>query len=54
MNTVTWEYATTYLKGEEIVWVLFEKELQKVNQNKFGVESVIKRKGDRLYVKGKD
>ena len=30
---------------------LFKKELQKTNQKEFGVEKVIKRKGDKLYVK---
>ena len=28
-----------------------KKELQKTNQEKFRVEKVIKRKGDKLYVK---
>ena len=32
---------------------LFKKELQKTNQKEFGVEKVIKRKGDKLYVKQK-
>ena len=32
---------------------IFKKELQKTNQKEFGVEKVIKRKGDKLYVKQK-
>ena len=39
------------LKGEEIVGVFYEKELQKINQKGFIVEKVIKRKYNKLYVK---
>ena len=39
------------LKGEEIVGVFYEKELQKINQKEFIVEKVIKRKYNKLYVK---
>ena len=39
------------LKGEEIVRAFNEKELQKTNQKEFRVEKVIKRKGNKLYVK---
>ena len=42
------------LKGKEIVGTFYEKELQKANQKDFRVEKVIKRKGDKLYVKWKD
>ena len=38
------------LKGKEIVG-MFDKKLQKTNQNEFRVEKVIKRKGDKLYAK---
>ena len=41
------------LKGEEIVGKFYEKELQELNQKEFRVEKVIKRKGDKLYVKWK-
>ena len=41
------------LKGEEIVESFYEKELQKTNQVEFRVEKVLKRKGDKLYVKWK-
>ena len=30
---------------------MFDKKLQKTNQNEFRVEKVIKRKGDKLYAK---
>ena len=32
---------------------LYEKELQKTNQQEFSIEKVIKKKGDKLYVKWK-
>ena len=52
-NTVLWTYVISDLKGEEIVGTFYEKELQKTNQKEFRVEKVIKRKGDKLYVKWK-
>ena len=33
--------------------MFYEKELQKANQSELRVEKVIKRKGDKLYVKWK-
>ena len=39
--------------GKEIVGTFYKKELQKVNQKEFKVEKVIKRKGDKIYVKWK-
>ena len=33
--------------------MFYEKELQKTNQAECAVEKIIKRKGDKLYVKGK-
>ena len=50
-NTVPWTYATNDLNGEEIIGKFYEKELQKTNQQEFRIEKVIKRKGDKLYVK---
>ena len=32
---------------------LYEKELQETNQEKFRIEEVLKRQGDKLYVKWK-
>ena len=43
-NNVTWTYVIEDLNGEEIVGMLYEKELQKTNQVKFRVEKVIKEK----------
>ena len=39
------------LNGEEIVGRFFEKEFQKKSQKEFRVEKLIKRKGDKLYIK---
>ena len=52
-NTVPWTYVISDLKGEEIVGTFFQKELQKTNQQEFRIEKVIKKKGDKLYVKWK-
>ena len=52
-NTVPWTYVISDLKGEEIIRTFYEKELQKTNQKEFRVEKVIKRKGNKLYVKWK-
>ena len=39
---------------DEIIGTFYKKELQKTNQQEFRIEKVIKRKGDKLYVKWKD
>ena len=52
-NTVPWTYVINDLNGEEITGSFYEKELQKTNQKEFRIEKVIKRKGDKLYVKWK-
>ena len=39
--------------GEEVFGMFYEKRSQKTNQKKFKVEKVVKRKGDKLYIKGK-
>ena len=50
-NTVPRTFAISDLKGEEIVGTFYKKELQKTNQEEFKVEKVIKKKGNKLYVK---
>ena len=50
-NIVPWSYVIDDLNGEEIIGTFHEKELQKNNQKEFRIEKVIKRKGDKLYVK---
>ena len=53
-DTVTWIYVINYLNGEEIAGTFYKKELQKIkNQTEFIVEKVIKKKGDKPYVKWK-
>ena len=52
-NTVPWTYIINHLNGEEIAETYYEKELQKINQQEFRIEKVIKKKGDKLYVKWK-
>ena len=52
-NTVPWTYVISDLKGEEIIGTFYEKELQKTNEKEFRAEKVIKRKGDKLYIKWK-
>ena len=53
-NTVPWTYVTDDLNGEEIIGTFYEKELQKIDQQEFRIEKVIKKKGDKLYVKWKE
>ena len=50
-NAVLWTYVINDLNGEEINGVFYEKELQKTNQKEFRIEKVLKRKGDKLYIK---
>ena len=52
-NTVPWTHVITDLNGEEIIGTFYEKELQGTKQNKFRIERVIQKKGDKLYVKWK-
>ena len=52
-NTVPWTYVISGLKGEEITGTFYENELQKINQQTFMIEKVIKKEGDKLYVKWK-
>ena len=41
------------MNGKEILGSFYEKELQKSSQEKFRIEKVIRKKGDKLYVKWK-
>ena len=50
-NALPWTYVISDLNCEEITGSLYEKELQKTNQKEFRIEKVLKRKGDKLYVK---
>ena len=48
-NTVLWTYIISDLKGEDIVWTFYEKELDKANQKEFRVEKV-KRAKDMIIL----
>ena len=52
-NTVPWTYVINDLNGKEIVGTFYQNELQKTDQKEFRIEKVIKRKGNKLYVKWK-
>ena len=52
-NTVPWTYVINDLNGEEILGMFYEKELQSTNQQKFRIEKVIKKIGEKLYGKWK-
>ena len=52
-NTVPWTNVISDLNIEKIAGSFYEKELQKTSQEKFRIEKVLKRKGDKLYVKWK-
>ena len=52
-NTVPWTYVINDLNGEEIIGAFYENELQKTDQKEFRTEKVLKKKGDKLYVKWK-
>ena len=48
-----WIYVISDLNWEEIVGTIYEKKLLKTKQEVFRIEKVIKRKGNKLYVKWK-
>ena len=52
-NQVPWTYVINDLNGEETIGTFYEKELQKTDQKEVRIEKVIKRKGEKLYVKWK-
>ena len=52
-NTVSWTYVISDMNGEDITGSFYEKELQSTNQQKYRIEKIIKRRGDKLYVKWK-
>ena len=49
-NIVPWTYFINNLNDEEIIGTFYEKELQKIE---FRIEKVIKKNGDKSYVKWK-
>ena len=52
-NTAPYTYIINNLNGEQIIGTFYENELQKTHQEEFRIEKVIKKKGNKLYVKWK-
>ena len=52
-ETAPWSYVINNLNDEESFGTFYEKELQKIDQQEFRTEKVIKKKGNKLYVKWK-
>ena len=52
-NTVSWTCVINDLNNEQITGAFYENELQKANQEEFRIETVIRKKGDKLLVKWK-
>ena len=52
-NAVPWTSVVNGLNSELITGSFYGKELQKTSQERFRIEKVLKRKGDKLYVKWK-
>ena len=50
-HTFLWKYDIIDVNSEEVNLTFSEKHLQLPNQIELRVENVIKRKGDKLYVK---
>ena len=50
-NTVPWTSVINDLNREKIVGTFYRNELQKTDQKEFKMEKIIKRKGDKLYIK---
>ena len=50
-NTVLQTYTINDFNREEIIGTFYEKELQKTNHIVFRIEKVIKKKGNKSYVK---
>ena len=46
-----WTYVVKDLNGEETVGMFYENEWQKAKKKEFRTGKVIKRKGNKLYVK---
>ena len=50
-NKAQWTYVINVLNSEKIIGTFYEKELQNIDQQEFRVEKVVKKKGNKLYVK---
>ena len=52
-DAVPWTYVTSNVNGELIARNFYEKKLLKTSQENFRIEKVLKRRGNKLYVKWK-
>ena len=52
-NAVPWTYVINDLNDEEIIGTFYKKELEKIDQQEVKIEKVIKKKGNKMYVKWK-
>ena len=52
-DIIPWTYVISDLNGKKITGSFYEKELQKTSREKFRIEKLIKRKGDKPHVKWK-
>ena len=52
-NTVPQTHVINDLNGEDIIGRFYEKEFKEMNQEELRIETVIKKKGNKLYVKWK-
>ena len=50
-NIVPWAYVVNHLNGDKIIGTFYEKKLQKTNQQEFRIEEVIKKNGEKIYIK---
>ena len=50
-TSVSWTCVISDLQGVEILGMFYEKKQQNANHKKFRVEKVIKREGDKIYIK---
>ena len=52
-DTVSWTYTISDLNCEPIAGSFYEKKLEKTCHEKFRIRKVLKRNGDKLYIKWK-
>ena len=51
--TLLYGHVINVINGEEIIEKFYEKVLQNIDRQEFRIEKVIKKKGNKLYVKWK-
>ena len=53
-KTVRWTYTISELNNEGIIGISIKKSYQRTNQKRLEYKKITKRKGNKLYVNGKD